>query len=342
MNRNLLLLLFLLVAGGTAYFLYQKKGKQTGSNVSWDMDFTILDTAQITQVFLADRRGNKILLKRGKDYWTLNNTQQRVRPTAIQVLLDCFYKQQVQYIPPEQMRQNMVAQLGSAGIKTEVYMNGSDKPFKVFYVGDVTQDERGTHMMMEGAELPYVVHIPSFVGAVRGRYMVELDDWKDRSVFSENPTQIASISVEYPLQKSASFIVEKKGSTYDVKPFYSTQQTYPASKLRKGIADSYTVQFSRLIAEAFETHNPLRDSVSALIPFCVLTLSKTDGTQRQVKFHPVQVERDRDTGKPYVFRYFANCSWGDFMLVQHTVFGNVFRGYDYFFDVPNAGERRIQ
>ncbi len=342
MHKNLILFLILLLVGGGAYYLYNKKANQTGSLVSWDMDFTIPDTARVTKIFLADRKGKRILLTRQKDHWTLNNTDQRVRPTAISVLLDAFHKQQVQYVPPQQMRQNMVTQLATVGIKTEVYMDGKDKPSKVFYVGDVTQDERGTHMMMEGAETPYVVHIPSFVGAVRGRYMLLEDDWKDRSVFRENPSEISSISVEYPRQKSASFIIEKSGANYEVKPFYATQQTYPANKLRKGAADSYTILFNSLVAEAFETHNPLRDSVTALIPFSIVTVTKKDGSRRQVKFHPVQVERDRNTGEPYVFRYFADCSWGDFMLVQQPVFGPVFRGYDYFFDVPVANERRIR
>jgi Domain of unknown function (DUF4340) len=340
MQRNTIFLLLLLLVGGAAFYLYQKKGNKTGTHIAPDMDFTIRDTAAITKLFLVDRQGHKILLERQKDHWLVDG-KFKVRPSAINVLFDCFTKQQVQYVPPESAKKVMIANLSSLGIKTEVYMNGSQKPSKVFYVGDVTPDEIGTHMMMEGADQPYVVHIPSFVGAVRGRYMLQLEDWKDRRIFAEDPSQIQSISVEYPMQKSASFIIERQNGNFEVKPFFATQQVYPASKLRKGMAESYAIQFRKLTAEAFETYNPKRDSVRALLPFCLVKLTKTDGEQKLVKFHPVKVEKHAETGQPFVFRYFADCSWGDFMLAQHTVFGDIFRGYDFFFDVAPQGNGQL-
>jgi Domain of unknown function (DUF4340) len=342
MKKNGLLLLLLLVLGGAAFYLWKQKGNKKGSNVSWDMDFGVQDTSQVTKVFMADRKGHKILLERKSNYWTVNGGDQRARPTGIEILLGAFAHQQVKYIPTESVRKNMIAGLGSMGIKTEIYLNGSDKPAKVFYVGDVTQDETGTHMMMEGSEQPYVVHIPNFVGGLRGRYLLTLDDWKDRSVFREDPSAIQTISVEYPTQKSASFILDKQGSSFVAKPFYVTQQTYPAQKQRKGIAESYAIQFRSLVAEAFETHSPVRDSVSALIPFCIVSVTKTDGSIRQAKFHPTEVQHERSTGQPFVFRYYAEGNWGDFMLVQQTVFGPVFRGYDYFFDVAKNEDRILR
>jgi hypothetical protein len=340
MQRNTVFLLLLLVLGGAAFYLYRKNGDKSGTIIAADMDFTIRDTASITKVFMADRHGHKILLERKGEHWMFNE-QYRVRPSAIQLLFDGFTKQQVQYVPPEAARKNMIASLASTGIKTEVYMRGSDKPFKVFYVGDVTVDETGTHMIMEGAEQPYVVHIPSFVGSVRSRYMLQPDDWKDLRIFAEDPSVIQTISIEYPLQKSASFILDKQNGSFQVKPFFATQQVFPESKLRKGMADSYVVQFRKLTAEAFETFNTKRDSVRALVPFCVVKVTKTDGEQRLVRFFPEEVQKDAANGQPYVFRYFADCSWGDFMLAQHTVFGNVFRGYDFFFDVAPQGNGRV-
>jgi hypothetical protein len=339
MNRNGILLLILLVLGVLGYQLYKKKGNQTASTVSWDMDFTMPDTAAIKKIFFADRKGNKITLDRQTDHWTVNGLY-KVRPTAIELLLSTFSKQQVKYIPPKAAQKHMISGLVNFGIKAEIYTNDTQKPFKVFYVGDVTSDETGTHMLMEGAEQPYVVHMPAFVGAVRGRYMLKLDDWKDRNIFRDEPSTIQTLSVEYPRQKSASFILDKVGDDYIVKPFFSTQQVFASNTARKGIAASYLVQYKSLTAEAFETYNQQRDSVTALIPFAVITLTKTDGMQKQVKFHPVKTERDAQTGAPYVFRYYADCSWGDFMLAQSTVFAGIFRGYDYFFEGrPEPGSR---
>jgi hypothetical protein len=57
-------------------------------------------------------------------------------------------------------------------------------------VGGITADEKGTIMLMEGSEKPYVVHIPSFVGQVRVRYLLGDDNWRDRAIFSEKPEKI--------------------------------------------------------------------------------------------------------------------------------------------------------
>lgn len=339
MNKNLVLLLLLLILGGAGYYLTQKNKGKTGSSVAWDMDFTIPDTAAINKIFIADRKGNQITLERGKEHWMVNQ-KYMARPTAVNLLLDGFTKQRVRYIPTESSKPDMIATLGSQGIKVEVYQ-GDAKPAKVFYVGGVTPDELGTHMIMEGSEQPYVVHIPSFVGQIRTRYLVSLDDWKDRYLFREDPKQIQSISLEYPLQKKESFILEKTGASFQVKPFYATQQVSAAPQ-RKGIAEAYAIQYEGLGAEAFENLNTQRDSVTSLIPFVILTLTKTDGSQKQVKFWSTEVEKNRDTGAPFVFRYYADCSWGDFMLVQHTVFGPIFRGYDYFFEGSSQNTSRLK
>lgn len=326
----LLAALFLLLGAGAFYAWRQKNQAVAGSYQSWDMEFAVKNPADVTKIFIADRTGQKALLERKDGYW-LYNGQYHARPTAIKTLFETLTEVQVQYIPPKAAEEHIIKSLAGEGIKVEIY-TGSDKPSKVYYVGGVTSDERGTFMMMDGAERPYVVHIPTFIGQLRVRYLLGDDNWRDRSIFEEKPEEIQSVAVEYPQQRSESFKLEKvKTGEYTVKPFFSTT---PASKqqLRKGSAEAYLLQFESKIAEAYETQNPLRDSVAALVPFAVLTVKKTDGAEKQVRFWPVEIEINPDTGQPYVDRYFAECSWGAFMLIQQRVFGPVFQGYSFFFE----------
>ncbi|MBL7825729.1 MAG: DUF4340 domain-containing protein, partial [Saprospiraceae bacterium] len=242
----------------------------------------------------------------------------------------------VQYIPPDVSKNTMIKELAADGLKVEIY-DRDNKKMKVYYVGGVTADEKGTVMIMEGSEQPYVVHIPSFIGQVRVRYLLGDDNWRDRTVFSENPEKIQQISVEYPQRKNESFVLDKQGeANYSIRPYFSTT-TVSKMPQRKGIAEAYLLQFENLGAEAFETSNPFRDSVSTLVPFVIINVKRTDGSSKSVRFWPTEVQYERATAIPFVHRYFAEIDRQDFMLTQDRVFAPVFRGYSFFFN-PNEGD----
>ncbi|MBK9335194.1 MAG: DUF4340 domain-containing protein [Lewinellaceae bacterium] len=330
MKRTWLLVALFLLLGIGVFYTLQKKNTQTGSNVSWDMDFAVRDTSSITRIFLADRSGQSTTLERKDGYW-LYNGQYKARTSAVNTLLATIGSLNVLYIPPKVAEQTMIKSLAAEGIKVEVYAK-ENKLVKSYYVGGVTADERGTHMIMDGAEQPYVVHIPGFIGQVRVRYMMGDDSWRDRTVFSEKPEEIQSVSVEYPQQKSASFRLEKVDeAAYEVRPYFSTT---PRSKSpqRKGTAEAYLLQYESLGAEEYITADRSRDSVAALVPFAIVTLLKTDSTTKQVRFWPMSIVEDGRGSATYVIRYFTDVNNGEaFLITQHHVFGPIFRDYSFFF-----------
>lgn len=336
MKKTLLLAALFLVLGGGAWYALNKKS-QSGSRTSWDMNFAVPNTGDIYKIFLADRKGRTATLERKEDYW-LYNGKARARPTAISTLLETIAKLNVWYIPPKSAENAMIRSLAAEGIKVEIY-DKDNKLMKSYYVGGVTNDEHGTYMMMEGAEQPYVVHIPSFVGQLRVRYLLGDDEWTDRTIFREKPEEIQSVTVEYPQRKSESFRLEKTDKAeYFVTPFYSTTPVI-RQPLRKGVPEAYLLSFEQLGAEGFETDNPLRDSVTALVPFVIVTVKKTDGEEKQVRFWPVEVQQTRE-GMPYVHRYFAEVNKSAFLLIQEGVFGPIFRGYSFFYETAPGSKLR--
>ena len=329
MNRTLLMVVLFLVMGGTVWYFLANKKKQAGSYVSWDMDFAVKNTDNIGKIFIADRTGNTVTLEQKGKVWQYNG-KHPARPSAVQTLLETISQVNVLNIPPNGAVPVMVKEMAAAGIKVEIYdLDG--KNIKTYYVGGVTNDERGTVLMMEGSEQPYMVHIPGFIGQIRMRFLLRDDDWRDKAIFREKPEEIQSVSVEYPQRKNESFKLEKTGeAAYDVQPYFSTT-TAMRSPQRKGVAEAYLVQFEQMVAEAFETQNPLRDSVKALVPFVIVTMKKTDGQEKKLRFWPVDVETSRD-GKNFVSRYFTDVNNEDFMLTQDRVFGGIFRGYSFFYE----------
>lgn len=335
MKRTLLLAALFVVLGGAAWYALSKKQSQTGSRNSWDMDFAVPNTDDIYKVFIADRNGRSATLERKEGYW-LYNGKARARPSAVSSLMETLAKVNVKYIPTDASKDVMLKSLAAEGIKVEIYSK-ANKLMKCYYVGGVTADEHGTFMMMEGAEQPYVTHIPSFLGQLRVRYLLGDDDWMDRTIFNEKPDEIQSVSVEYPKMKSESFRLEKvKEAEYAVKPFYSTTPVIK-QPLRKGVPEAYVLSFENLGAESFETDYAQRDSVTALVPFAIVKVKNTDGKEKQVRFWPVEVIYTADNRK-YVHRYFAEVDSSAFMVIQERVFGPIFRGYDFFFE-RSAGSK---
>lgn len=294
-----------------------------------EMQFAVQNADDIYKIFIADRRGKTATLERKDGYW-LYNGQWKARPTAMENLLKTLTQVKVYYMAAKAGEKTMVETIAADGVKVEIY-NRKNEKIKCYYVGGVTNDERGTYMMMEGAEVPYVTHIPSFVGQLRVRYMTGDDNWRDRAVFDVPYTDIQSVTVDYTKEKSESFVLEKQGDAYAVRPLHSTTPVLPGAP-RKGIPEAYLTQFEKKIAEAYETTNTRRDSVTHLPPFVTITLKKTDGHTKTVRFWPVAVEMDPNLGTTYVERYFTDIDGKDFMLTQHLVMGILFKGYSFFYE----------
>ena len=338
MNRTLLLLIIVLILGaGTAWLFFQKGEDPSSTLVGWDRDFKVENTDEIHKIFLADRNGGTVTLDRKDGYWMYNN-KYRARPNAVENLLDAISRIEMKYKPPRAAIEPMIKSLATEGIKVEVY-GKTDNLLKSYYVGGSTPDERGTYMIMDKAEEPYVVSIPSWEGNVRFRYNLQGANWRDKTVFAFEIEDIQSVSIEYPKQKNRSFFLEKRNEDYEVRPFYDITPTI-SRPYKKGSAQQFLYGFEKLIAEGIENKNEVRDSITQMIPFSIITLTDSKGAETEVKLHPIHPKGFVDPktgiaqeGQPAVDRYYADMvSSGDFMLVQDRLFNKILWGYDFFFE----------
>ena len=335
MKRIIILLaVFALLGGATAWYMTSKDDvNDSMSELRAERDFAT-DPETVYKVFIADRQGENTTLERKKGYW-LYNGQWRANPGAIENLMGAIGAVQMKYKPPQAAVKPMINDLATQGIKVELY-DKKDELIKTYYVGGAPADERGTYMIMEGAENPFVTHIPNWTGNLRFRYNLSGDEWRDKTVFSYELEDIQSVSVEYPKQKNKSFILTKDGRDYSIKPFYdiTPESTKP---YKKGSAENFLIGFEQLIAESFKNEKEEKDSISQQIPFTIISLTDVNGNTKEVKFHPLLPNHSVDSKTGAIFsggdveRYFADCNTGDFMMVQHRVFQKIFWAYEFFF-----------
>ena len=339
MKRTLILLLLFICLGGGSYFMLKNQDTKTATSKTEDGDFAVKNVDDIYKIFIANKGDYRVLLERKKDHW-LYNGKFKAREYAIGDLLKTIKSIEMKYTTPRGAEKNMIKNLASSGIKVEIY-DKNDNIMKTYYVGGTTKNSLGTYMIMEGATEPYIIHDPTFVGMLKGKYYKGEDDWKDLNFYGETVEEIQELSVEYPKQRNNSFTIYKEGGKFNVKPFFeSTPKT--KKPLQPAAIEKYLGYYRSVHAEAFNNQFPGRDSIEQTLPFVILSLTNTDGEKKVARLFPI-IDKDA-YGNPISFsdrnitsaqaiaRYNVGYSDGSFRLVQHRVFERLFWAYDYFFE----------
>lgn len=332
----LLFILFLIIAGGT-YYLVEQAPEKGSSGKGWDTTLTVPDTDIIHRIFIAKKTGVNYNLEKKDGVWYLDN-KHRVRPGKIKYILESLRRQRVKFIPTRGASEGAVKNIASTGIKVETY-DAEGNIVLNFYVGGMTSDERGTYMIKEDSNQPYVMHLPGWEGSLRVRFWDDPENWRDRSVIRWNPPSIEYLKVDYPRNKSQSFEIIKETATYAVRPVYDVTAISKKPANQEAIRE-YLKLYKSKIAENFLNDFPGRDSVSQLVPFCEITVKGKDAEDQTVSFFPESIDMEYEmpnvpgrvlANKGSIERYFVNNSYGDFQLAQQLVFGKLFVPYNSFF-----------
>jgi hypothetical protein len=335
MNKTTWLLLgFFSIAVGLLWFTQRSHTTPSATTlIDADRKFKVEDAETIHKIFIAKRSGETVTLERESDYWTYNG-EYRASPSAMANVMRALTEVQMKFKPPNAAVPNMVSNLASQGIKVELYDKAGEQ-LKSYYIGGATPDERGTYMIMEGSEQPYVVHIPTWGGNLRFRFTLTGDEWRDKTVFRTPLKDVKRVSVEYPKQQNNSFVLTKQGGEYQLAPFYDFSNL-PIKTINRSMAEGYLAGYEQIGAEAFKNKYSKQDSILQTIPFATINVTLNDGSVQQVSFYPIYEDEaniDPTTGlkiaDSYVRRYFAKVNQ-DFLLVQHRVFKDLFWAYDFF------------
>lgn len=303
-----------------------------------ETDFAVADTASITKIFLADAGDRQVLLERkSKDHWTVE-TDYKARPDAINTLLKTIKRLRVKRPVSHSAMNNVVTELAAKHTKVEIYTKNSNKPAKVYYIGGVTLDNRSNHMLLEGAENPYVVHIPGFSGYLSVRYFLDKEEWRDRSVFKLKPKDIAFIEVNYPDKPEDSFRISPKNlESYSISRLDGSSSSNVAIDTKA--AYDYLSFYRNLNLESYVNDYSFREEIKDFKPLAQIGVQPKKGDLKTMVIYRMPVNK-RSKGRVTAGgevkeydpdRFYAYINDGkDFIVIQNYVFGKVLRDYDYF------------
>ena len=335
MKKNKLYILILLVLLVLAGYLYYKKGGN-GSIRSDKMAFAVEDTAAVDKIVISDKTGKVLSLTKKNKIWYVSDSI-RVRRDVIGVLLETIKRVEVKSPVNKPMRSNLMKQLATGAVQVEVYSDGSLE--RKYYVGGPTMDGTGTFMLLDGAEDPFITHIPGFEGYLTVRFNTNIQVWKDRGIFRIAPQNISVIKIEYRESAEASFILKIQGKDY------VSLMNMAGDSAKSGINGEflrkYLVGFSDVQYE-----NPVDvrkvPLPELLIPqnlLAVITVFEREGAQHKVelfkryfngeKFLPKSEQYDFDQD-----RCFVRVNGNQVYNGQYRVFNNLIVNYKEFFSAP--------
>lgn len=348
MRKNKIPIIIVLILAVATVLLWTSK--QYTTLAEEESDFKILDTAAVSKIFIADKNVQQVLLERTGSGWVLNNTYQ-ANTYLVDFLLGTMRRLKVKAPVPLSGHDNVVARMAGYGIKVEIYqmvyrinlfnrikLFRHEKRTKVFYVGDVTQDNMGTYMLMEGSPRPYIVYIQGFRGFVSSRFSPQPDDWKSHVVFNQKLQDIKSVSLQFTKSPEESFkvdVVDEMGNFELTELSTGSPVTYDTLKMLNFLTSfrdlRYETRMNNLLPE-FKL-----DSILQSPSIYELTLVDRNEDTTFLKCYtkaaiPEEIANAYEILVPVDHdRFFAHINEGeDFVLLQYYVFDKVLRPLSYY------------
>lgn len=334
MKRTVILLLVLVIL--CAYWFVSRTGSFNSDGEITERDFAVKDLSTIKTIKFGQAGDDYQSFVRKGDEWYIKDSL-KVRANAVDNLLEVLGNISLDHIPAASATKNILQEMRDIGIDVQLF-DSNHTLLRRYTIGGSTQDERGTYVMMADHVQPYVVNLPHLEGSIRGRFVMDENNWRDRTVLAENIDQLQSIEVQYPKQLVESFVIDVQRQEVASSQLGKTE----SDRQVKSRIGAYLQGYENVTAEYIDNGNPNRSIIVNRAPFCTIRLKYVNQSIRTLSFYPYNdiVDGSADIltleESDKVVRYFVDDSRGDLFLVQHRLVAKLMRGYSYF-----VGENKL-
>ena len=310
-------------------------------------DFTVRDTASVTRLFFADKSGNQVTLRRTDEGWKVNDKYD-AQPVMVDNMLYTLDKLRIKMPVSLASHDNVITRMAGTNTKVEVYqivprinlfnkikLFPHEKMTKVFFIGDVTQDNTGTYVLKEGADKAYIVHLHGFRGFISSRFSTNQEDWRDHKILSHNINDIASLKLEFNNDPQNSFVINEKGPySYEMKRLsdgsYVDIDTIRVLNLLTSFGD---VRFEAFLSDITQQR---RDSIINSPYLERLSITTKDGKEDVITTYNMRIdasafgftENDWDDDPDHKYAYIKNND--ELVMIQEFAFGKLLRPAEYY------------
>lgn len=339
MKKVLYLIALLIVLSGMALFVMKKEQAVEKGYLTADRNFQIKNMDEVTKIVIKQPKLQPIIFtKKGKG-WLLNEKYD-VDPDVFINIQTVLERVSLSYVPPKQSVSHIMESIKNNGIQVDIYTQ-ANKPERIYYIGSDTKDGSGTNMIMGGYTQPYVMQLPGLIGGLRSRFEQPAQNYRDKTLFKFNPSDIKTIKIEYVKDNLSSFEITN-GSLPTIKPLINLPDN-PTGTPNEANLKYYINQFERIGTEGIVNNVPEKDSLIANAPNSILTITTKDNNQHVYKFysyeHYIDGEKDPVTQKEiYAInrQYIYTPNDNTLYTAQMRVIRRIFLAYKDFFVQPNT------
>ena len=138
--------------------------------------FAVKDTAAIQKIFIADQRGNMVLLSKKEGAWFVNDSMPALTEN-VNDLLSIIRNITVVHTVQKKGQPTINEAIARRGIKVEIYQiapkfslfgidfSVKERKTQVYYIGEATQTNLGNYALLEGAKIPLAACLNNLKGA---------------------------------------------------------------------------------------------------------------------------------------------------------------------------------
>ena len=265
--------------------LYPLNFNKSNSTIKPEIsNFAVNDIESVDKIFIADKQNHSVILTKENGTWRVND-KFYAREDAIKNLLQAINKIRVKRPISRSEHDVQVKRLAVESRKVEVYQHG--ELTRTYYVGGTTQDQYGTYMLIEGSSVPFIMHIPGFLGFLTPRFFALEDLWRENFIFKANPKEITYVSVMNSEDKKNDFILSKDNNgDYSVVDFQNQIiQNIDTLQVRR-----FLTRLKKISYEAMITHmsDSKRDSLVKSHPYYTIVLKAGVNNKQILKTYHVK------------------------------------------------------
>ena len=336
--KNIKTIIIVVILGALGYFAYTLTNKKSNSHLSSEAlsDFAIKDTASIDKLIITDTEGSEgVTVIKNASGWTTEEgdcIQQHLVQTLLETIKYIKVKGPVSKGAIETINRNIAAHHK----KMEIYQNGN--LVKTWYVGDPTQDQYGTFMVLKDAEKgkspePFIMHLPNMYGNLSTRFISDKKPFECTEVFKYDPLEITEINVTIPDSTELNYKVLVNGkNSFSIFNNELEVTQFDTSQVR-----AYLVGFRKI---HFENHNytldgEALDSLKNSQPFYTVSVSAKNKEDKKIRIFKRKYLYDKFGLDGELLEYDQDRLWielpdGQVVVGQYYVFGKLMRDIRFF------------
>jgi hypothetical protein len=321
-GKNKIALLFITILAVFVLWLFYNNKTST---IAWTLrNFSINDTASIDKIILTNKT-NTILLERNQSKeWKLNHRHTAYSNT-INRLLYTLNKIDIKAPVSNNETEKQIKELINSGIRCEIYQHGLLE--KAYYLSADPSNNLGTCMLLidtkTGApyEKAFYTYVPGYNGYLYEHYSLNINYWKDKTIFDYDESQIKSITIINSLSPDKSFELSVTNNKYQLRLLDSKN---PINNIDTAAVRQYLTYFYKLTYEQTDTTKSQNKQHISTI-----TVKDNNSYINSVE---VYLQKDSISAINTMNRLFLSLKLpnGQYVTVKPNVFGKLLQETDYF------------